>query len=286
MSAGRQEPSQPAAEAPPKDAQGAPKASPAGTEEEEESREFTFTEHLEELRKRLIYAILGGAVCVGLSFLFAEELFHALMIPVINALPEGQKALVYTSALEKFFVYLRVAVYGGVFLATPLSLFQLWSFIAPGLYKRERRLALPFVVFGTLMFVGGAVFCYFIVLPNAFKFLLEFGGAADWTTPMLSLKEQLSLVLMMELAFGVVFEIPLIIAFLAIVGLVDAGLLARYRRHAIVGATFLAAVLTPTGDPFNLALMAVPMYLFYEVGIVLAFFLAKDKRELEDGAEG
>ncbi|MDF1564241.1 MAG: twin-arginine translocase subunit TatC [Deltaproteobacteria bacterium] len=260
---------------------------PSAPAEEEAQEGLTFTEHLEELRRRLIFTILGLVVGTALAFGFAEELFHLLMVPVLEALPEGQQELIYTSALEKFFVYLRVAVYAGLFLGAPNFLFQLWRFIAPGLYKNERRLVWPFVVFGTLMFLAGAVFCYLIVLPNALDFLINFGGAADWTRPMLSLKEQLSLVLMLELAFGVVFEIPLIIAFLAMIGLVDAAMLSRYRRHAAVAVCFLAAVITPTGDPFNLALMAIPMYVFYEVGIVLAWFLGRGakKAEEEAGAE-
>ncbi len=252
-----------------------PSAEPDEEVPPETESQLTFMEHLEELRRRLVFSILGLILGTVIAFSFAEELFHLLMVPVLEALPEGQRELVYTSALEKFFVYLRVAVYAGLFVATPNFLYQLWRFIAPGLYKNERRLVVPFVFFGTLMFAAGVVFCYLIVLPNAFEFLISFGGAADWTRPMLTLKEQLSLVLMMELAFGVVFEIPLIIAFLAMVGLVDAQLLSRYRRHAAVGVCLLAAIITPTGDPFNLALMAVPMYIFYEVGIVLAWFLAK-----------
>ncbi|RMG15933.1 MAG: twin-arginine translocase subunit TatC [Deltaproteobacteria bacterium] len=259
-------------------------------EEEEEALEedglkLTFTEHLEELRRRLIYSLVAITATTTAAFVFAEEIFRWLMNPVVEALPEDSSKLVYTSALEKFFVYLKVALYAGIFLAVPFVLFQIWRFVAPGLYRRERRIALPFVIFGTVMFVAGGAFCYYVVLPNAFRFLLEFGGAADWTTPMLTLKEQLSLVLMLELAFGVVFEIPLVIAFLALVGLVKASTLARYRRHAILGVTIAAAGLTPTGDPFNLALMAVPMYLFYEVGILLAWLIGKRRGERESETE-
>lgn len=243
---------------------------------------LTFLEHLKELRRRIFYALIALVAGAVISFAFAEEIFHTLMLPVLDALPEGDRSLVYTSAVEKFFVYLRVSIYVGIFIAAPVILYQGWSFVAPGLYKKERRAVVPFVFFGTLMFAGGAVFCYFIVLPNAFGFLLEFGGASDWTRPMLSLKEQLSLVLMMELAFGVIFEIPLVIAFLAMVGLVDAKLLSRYRRHAVVGVTIAAAVMTPTGDPFNLALMAVPMYLFYEVGIVLAWIIGSRRKKADE----
>lgn len=248
----------------------------------DEGRELTFTEHLHELRKRIVNIVIALAVAAMISFLFAEELFHALMVPVLNALPEGNQALVYTSAVEKFFVYLRVAIYAGIFLAAPVLLHQIWRFVAPGLYESERKLVLPFIFFGSIMFVGGGVFCYFVVLPNAFDFLINFGGASDWTQPMLTLKEQLSLVLMMELAFGVVFEIPLIIAFMALIGLVDADLLSQFRRHAVVICTIIAAVLTPTGDPFNLALMAVPMYIFYELGIIISRVIGSRRQEREE----
>ena len=249
--------------------------------EEQEAEGLTFIDHLHELRRRLIVTVLSVAIGAGLTFGFAEEMVHILMQPVLDALPEGQKQLAFLSLLEKVFVYLRVSVYGGVFVMTPILLYQLWAFIAPGLYARERKVVAPFLFFGTLMFVGGGVFCYFLILPNAFAFLLDFGGAADWTMPVLTLKDQLSLVLMLELAFGVIFEIPVVIAFLALIGVVDAALLSSYRRHAVVVVTIAAAVITPTGDPFNLALMAVPMYVFYEVGIVLAWIIGRKRKEEE-----
>lgn len=258
-----------------------PQSRPLPAETEEEGLELTFLEHLEELRKRLIWSILALVVAAVGVFAFAEPITHLLMVPVLHALPEGSQNLVFTSSVETFFAYMRVAVWAGIFIAAPVILFQIWRFVAPGLYDRERKLLFPFVLFGTLMFVGGAVFAYFVILPNAFKFLIEFSGAADWAKPMLTLKEQLSLVLMLELAFGLIFEIPLIIAFLAFIGLVDAKTLSKYRRYAAIVAATVAAVITPTGDPFNLALMAVPMYLFYEVGILAAWFIGSRREERE-----
>ena len=171
-------------------------------------------------------------------------------------------------------VYIKVAIYGGVFVAAPYILYQLWQFIAPGLYKKEKRVVVPFLFWGTLLFYGGAAFCYFLVMPAAFPAILAFAGDTSFA-PMLTLSEQLGLVLAMLLGFGIVFEVPVIIAFLSMIGLVSASFLSKYRRHAIVVNVALAAIITPTGDPFNLALMAVPMIIFYEIGIILARVLGK-----------
>jgi sec-independent protein translocase protein TatC len=165
-------------------------------------------------------------------------------------------------------------MYGGVFVAAPWILYQVWQFIAPGLYKKEKRLVFPFLFWGTLLFYTGAAFCFWLVMPAAFPAMLAFAEDAT-LAPMLSLSEQLSIVLAMLLGFGVVFEVPVIIAFLSLIGLVQASTLAKYRRVAIVVNVTLAAIITPTGDPLNLALMAVPMIVFYEVGIILARMLGK-----------
>ena len=249
-----------------------PPESPA---EPEGDVKASFFEHLQELRKRLLRAILGIAVGMCLVGYFSERLFRWVMLPVLHSLPQNQQQLHYTSYIEPFMVYLKVALYGGIFVAAPYVLWQLWLFVAPGLYKRERRVVVPFLAFGTLLFYSGAAFCYFLVMPAAFPALAAIAG--DDMRPILTMTEQLSLVLAMLLGFGIVFEVPVIIAFLSMIGLVSADFLAKYRRHAIVLNLTLAAIITPTGDPFNLALMAVPMIIFYEIGIILARFLGKKK---------
>jgi sec-independent protein translocase protein TatC len=235
---------------------------------------LTFMGHLRELRVRLLHAIYGLVVGMAAVGWFVPQIVDGLMGPVRRALPEGKQTLVYTSAIEPMMVYIKVAIYGGLFLAAPWVLWQLWQFIAPGLYKHEKKVVWPFLFWGTLLFYGGAAFCFLLVMPQAFPAMLAFASNAT-LTPMLSLSEQLSLVLAMLLGFGIIFEVPVVIAFLSMVGLVNYKFLARYRRHAIVVNVILAAIITPTGDPFNLALMAVPMILFYEVGIVLARILGK-----------
>jgi sec-independent protein translocase protein TatC len=398
---------------------------------------MSLMEHLVELRSRLWKAIASVAVLGGLSLFFAKDLFGLLMKPVLAALPEGSQSLIYTSGIEEINVLLQVGLYAGIFLASPVILFQIWRFVAPGLYQHERRLVAPFVLGGTGFFLGGAIFCYFVILPTMFQFLLTEGdehqvrdramvaraadidasrlmvlgddegakkliesarhillekgdgqveelgsgtptleelkawdaslslrldaavavassasasaegradvqkairardeaalaisseripdaarrladGAAalsaahlalqgpaakeafddlwrldqhlgvavhreasqEWTRPMLTMREQLSLVLLLEIAFGIIFELPLIMALLSWLGLVKASFLAKYQRHAILLCVILAAVITPTGDAVNLSLMAVPMIVCYELGVLAAWLIEKKR---------
>ncbi len=247
---------------------------PTGDEPEHEVK-LSFIDHLRELRKRLLHAIYGVAVGMALVGYWVVDIRDAMLAPVRAALPAGKQTLVYTSAIEPMMVNIKVAIYGGIFAAAPWVLWQVWLFIAPGLYKREKRVVFPFLAWATILFYAGAAFCWYLVLPPAFPAIMAFAGGADTLTPMLSLSEQLSLVLAMMLGFGIVFEVPVIIAFLSMIGVVDYKWLAKYRRHAIVVNVIIAAIVTPTGDPFNLALMAVPMIVFYEVGIILARVLGK-----------
>jgi sec-independent protein translocase protein TatC len=250
---------------------------PASAEPENEVR-LSFFDHLRELRKRLFRAIIGVVVGMAAIGWWVEKIFHHLMQPVLDSLPEKQRALHYTSYIEPLMVYLKVAMYGGIFVAVPWVLYQLWGFIAPGLYRKEKKLVVPFLVSGTALFYAGAAFCYFLIFPAAFPAMAAI--ASDQSlSPVLTMSEQLSLVLGMLLGFGVVFELPVIIAFLAMIGVVTAATLSKYRRLAIVVNTIIAAIITPTGDPLNLALMAVPMCLFYEIGIILARILGKRRTE-------
>jgi len=396
---------------------------------------LSLLDHLKELRTRLFRITLAILVLGTLSLAFAEDLFRLLVLPILEALPEGQQALVQTSAIEELNTFLKVGIYAGVFLSAPVILQQIWAFVAPGLYANERRMALPFILAGTACFVAGAAFCYFVVLPPAFEFLLKpeakraaqselllargavddagrliragdlpgaealldtadghlqqlpagtlddartilqridllaplldaadraaagnatarttlaeairarhaaraaavagdrqgaaerlraaeeglrrayalgAGGAEgaraalllerhagatarvaaageqvaadDWTRPMLSMREQLNLVLVLLLAFGLIFEIPVVFSLLAALGVVTGEGLAAWRKYAIVGNVIVAAVITPTGDPFNLAMMAVPMMLCYEIGVVSARLITARRRARE-----
>lgn len=399
---------------------------------------MTLADHLTELRSRLLRVTISVLILGGVSLVFAKQLYGFLMRPVLVALPPEAAALVYTSAIEEINVYMKVGLYAGVFLSTPVLLIQIWGFVSPGLYENERRLAGPFVFFGTLAFILGATFCYLVLLPQMFGFLLreessvalearleaarlheqdalrrvalgdlqragvearaaigdieapgegqakegDFGvrlvprrsvevkarldalgrlvdavqaglgaparpvleavldkrkeaisafgrtdldaasrltdegaallagaapertqdfadlwrlerdlaaGRADyearnWTRPMLSMSEQLTLVLVLELAFGIIFELPLVMALLGLVGLVKSSFLFKYQRHAFVVCLIAAAIITPTGDAVNLALMAGPMLGCYELGVLLVWIIEKRRPRPEPGA--
>jgi sec-independent protein translocase protein TatC len=400
---------------------------------EPEGQRLSLAEHLGELRSRLLRCTLAVLVLGILGLVFARPIFGALMRPVLDALPPGQRSLIYTSGIEELNVLMKVGLYAGIFLSTPVILWQLWGFVSPGLYPAERRYAAPFVLVGSLAFLAGAAFCYFVLLPTMFRFLLTgesapvqvrveqvqareaevlrlvslgafdraaqqagsavnaltAGGdghvAADtgqpasgevdrqarfdalgrlfdamhtalgpagvpllrramdkrltaldamqagqdavadaaleesaallagtagaqggevsqvwqleravavgqhqlaaeaWTRPLLSMSEQLSLVLLLLLALGIIFELPLVMALLAALGVVKARFLMRYQRHAIIVCLIVAAIITPTGDAVNLSLMAGPMIGCYELGVLAAWLI--EKRKARNAAE-
>jgi sec-independent protein translocase protein TatC len=392
---------------------------------------MSLAEHLTELRSRLLKCVVAVFVLGAAAMVFAKPIFGLMMKPVLDALPPDGRALVYTSGIEEINVLMKVGVYCGIFLTTPVILAQIWGFVSPGLYPEERKYAGPFVFMGTLAFLLGALFCYFAVLPSMFKFLLndevgmaisqrldvarlraddaarflrigdaeragklaqetsaalkadgegklgeanrppaesvelearldglgrlldaaadgfgtsarsvlrqsvekrseaveayakedyaasakamdeaasllagaaptraeELAGlwrlekelalgkaryvAAAWTRPMLTMDEQLSLVLLLILSFGVIFELPLVMALLGVVGVVRASWLMRYQRHAFVVCLIAAAVLTPTGDVVNLSLMAGPMLLCYEMGVLAVWMIERNRTKQE-----
>ncbi len=400
---------------------------------ENEELRMSLADHLGELRTRLLKCTLAVLVLGLAALVFSRPIFRMLMQPVLAALPPESRSLVYTSGIEELNVLMKLGVYCGIFLTTPILLWQLWGFISPGLYPEERRYAGPFVMMGSLAFLAGALFCYFAVLPSMFNFLLneeesttlarrlevsrlraddalrflslgeaeragllaketsatlkaeagalplelkpservelearlaglgrlldaaalgygsparsvlrqavdkrveaveaymredyaamakamdesaslmagvaptraeELSGlwrlekalalgkarhtALAWTRPMLTMHEQLSLVLVLLLSFGVIFELPLVMAVLGVVGIVRSSWLLKYQRHAFVVCLILAAVLTPTGDVVNLSLMAGPMLLCYELG-VLAVWLIEKRRKKQEPEQG
>lgn len=389
--------------------------------------------HLGELRSRLLRCVIAIFILGAAGLVFARPIFGFLMRPVLAALPPSDRSLIYTSGIEEINVLMKVGLYAGIFLGTPVILAQLWGFVAPGLYPKERRYAMPFVVLGSLAFVLGATFCYTVMLPTMFRFLLTSGetgplkarveharameaealrfarlgdfdragsladsesarltgggdghvrtpdrtaeGAVDlqgrldalgrlldstrdglglgaapalrqsmekrlealesfqsgsvgrasesleqsasllagaagtrgpdvsklwklektlsvgqgtlaeeaWTRPLLTMSEQLSLVLMLLLALGIVFELPLVMALLAALGVVQSKFLMKYQRHAFVVCLILAAVITPTGDPINMSIVAGPMVLCYEVGVLAAWLI--ERRRARNAAE-
>jgi sec-independent protein translocase protein TatC len=229
---------------------------------------MSFLEHLDELRKRLIWSIVALVGGFLVSIVFIDRIFGFIMRPLAATLPAGHK-MIYTEPTEAFLLQLKVAALTGVLVAAPFVMWQLWLFIAPGLYRREKRLALPFVVSASLLFAAGAAFNHYIMFPVAFKFLGGF--STDYMEFLPRISPVFSLYAQLFLAFGLVFQMPVIVFTLARLGLVTARFLWRNAKYAILIIFVLSAVITPTSDPVNQTLMAAPMTLLYFVSIGIAW---------------
>jgi sec-independent protein translocase protein TatC len=223
-----------------------------------------FMEHLGELRVRIVRSLYGLLVGAAIALPFSQYLVDWLARPVTRLGYE----LVFTAPAEAFWVQMKVGIITGLFVAAPVILWQVWAFIAPGLHQHEKKYAAPFVVIGSLMFLAGGAFSLFVVTPYALSFLLGYARAG--LKPMITIQNHIDFLLKFTVAFGLVFELPLALTLLSRMGVVTAKSLARHRKYAILGAFVSAAVLTPTPDAFNQALMAGPLIILYEVGIVCA----------------
>ena len=235
-------------------------------EEENGTAKMSFLEHLDELRRRLVRVATYVGIGFAGSFYFSKEIYHFISRPLLAVLPPGTK-LAYTNPPDPFTLYLKVSVLAGIFLMSPFCLYEVWKFIAPGLYRKEKRYVTPFLVSGVLLFLTGGAFCYLIVLPQAYGFLVNLG--ADFT-PMIKVDEYLDLTNMMLLGFGLIFEMPVVVAFLSIFGLVSAKFLLAKFRYAILLIVVAAAALSPTGDAFNLLIWVAPMVVLYLISILVA----------------
>jgi len=236
-----------------------------------DEKKIPLTAHLQELRKRLILSFIAVGVGFVLCYALADTLFNILAFPLLKVMPAGG-TLVFTSVAEAFFTYMKVAFIAGLILASPFVLYQVWAFIAPGLYRNEKRYVVPFVFLGSFFFALGIFFGYFVAIPIGFKFLL--GYATDFIKPMPSMKEYLSFSIKFLLAFGLVFEFPVVLLLLSKIGLVDAKKLARQRKYAILLIFVFAAVMTPP-DFISQVLMALPLMGLYELSIILSKFFGK-----------
>jgi len=237
-----------------------------------ENDKLPFTAHLEELRSRLIKSAVAVGVGFAICYGFKETLFEILIYPLIRVMPEGG-SLIFTGLPEAFFTYLKVSFLAGILLASPVLLYQFWMFVAPGLYTKERRLLAPVIAITSFFFIGGALFGYFVVFPSGFKFLLSFG--ADYIRTLPSMREYLDFSTKLMIAFGLVFEMPVLLTFLARLGVTSVEALKRNRRYAVILSFVLAAFLTP--DVVSMLLLAVPLMILYEVAIVGARFVTRKK---------
>jgi sec-independent protein translocase protein TatC len=223
-----------------------------------------FMEHLGELRVRIVRSLIALLVGLGITLPFSQKIVDYLARPVQAT---GHN-LVFLALTEAFWVQMKVAVLVGLFIAAPAILWQIWAFVSPGLHAHERKYAAPFVIIGSLLFIGGGAFSLKIVTPYAIHFLLSYSRPG--LQPMISIGSYVDFLLKFTVAFGLVFELPLAITLLARMGVVTPAVLAKNRKYAILGAFVAAAILTPTPDAFNQALMAGPLIILYEVGIVCA----------------
>jgi sec-independent protein translocase protein TatC len=269
-----------------------------------DERRLPFLEHLGELRLRLrnaVFGLIGGCL---VAFWFSETLFALLARPLNQAwqevLPGHMARLSYASLVEPFWVYFELSMYAGVFIASPVIFHQLWKFIAPGLYDRERKVALPFAAFSALMFIGGGLFCYFFVFPAMFRFFLSYTNQnighvstffnfvhADVTAgavavePTLFMQQYLDLTTKMLLGFGIIFELPLLIFFLSYAGLVTHRKLWSFNKYWIVLSFIIGGVLTPGPDVLSQFMMATPLVVLYELSIFIAYVVTRRRERAQ-----
>ncbi|MBN2516950.1 MAG: twin-arginine translocase subunit TatC [Deltaproteobacteria bacterium] len=227
------------------------------------NEKMPFTSHLEELRGRLIRIFIAIGILFVVCYFFKEKLFEVLTIPLVVSMPDNS-TMIFTSLPEAFFTYLKVSFFAAIFLASPYILYQIWKFISPGLYESEKKYVFPFVFFSTIFFVGGSLFAYFVVFPFGFKFFLAFG--TELIRPMLSIKEFLSFSFKLLLAFGIIFELPILMFFLSRVGLINSKTLITNRKYAILVVFIVAALFTPP-DVVTQVLMALPLMFLYEASV-------------------
>lgn len=247
---------------------------PDEEKKEKTKSEMPFLDHIEELRWRLIKAILSVAVMAIVAFIFADELYKFITYPL------GDTKLYFTEVTGSFYAYMKLALYTGIIAAAPIVFYQLWKFIGPGLYATEKKVIIPLVFWSTILFLIGASFCFFFVLPFAIKFLTGYG--ADIMTPIITVSSYISFAGMMILAFGFAFELPVVGYFLGKIGIVSSRGLSKIRPYAIVAILIIAAILTPTPDVFTQLLLAVPLMLLFELTIYLVKFTGKKDKELEN----
>jgi sec-independent protein translocase protein TatC len=238
---------------------------------ERDLAKMSFLEHLEELRKRLLVSFIAISIGFLVCWSFADQIFMAMQRPLEQFLPPGDK-LAYTRLTAPFFLYMKVAFFAGLFLASPVVLWQVWRFISPGLYRKERRYAFPFIFFASVFFIAGGYFGYRFILPATCQFFIETGKEFK---QVVTVDDYFSFASLIILAAGIIFETPILIFFLARLGIVTPAFLMQKFKYAVVLSFIVAAVVTPTPDIVTQAALAVPMIVLYLVGAGVAYVFAK-----------
>lgn len=237
-------------------------------------KQQTLVEHLAELRFRLIYSFIGILIVGLICFSYSEFLFEIIRAPIAPYLPNS--GLVFTAPMDKFLAHVKIACFGGIIFSCPYWFFQLWKFIAPGMYEHERKYALGFIGSAVLLFLIGVLMCYFMILPVTFEYLMNFGGSID--KPMITIDQYLSFFMTMILIFGISFELPLILIVLGMMGFVSHAFLKDKRRYAVVLLSIFAAIATPSPDALSMLLLLIPMALLYEVAVILVGLFERKRK--------
>lgn len=231
-------------------------------------------EHLDDLRKVLVRSLLMVSVLFCVVYWYNIQFMKFLEQPLLDimaSLPPGSVELVTLGVPDMFTIVFKVCAIGATALSIPFLLYQIWTFIRPALYPQERKYVYPFLIAGTLAFVIGAAFAYYAVIPMGYKFLIEFGrdySQANTVKPMINLREYVDLTLKMMLAVGLIFETPVLLVILGLFGIVNAKMLAKFRRHAVLLSAVVAAVATPSPDAFTMIIVMIPLYMLYEISII------------------
>ena len=245
---------------------------------------MTFLEHLEDLRKRIFYSFIAVIVVVIPAWLFSKDIYNILSRPVTKYLPEGTK-LAYTHLTAPFMLYIKVSFLTAIFVTSPFIFLQLWYFVAPGLYKKEKKYVYPFVIFTSFFFILGALFGYFVAFPFACNFFLKMGSEFQ---PVITVDQYFSLALRLLLGIALVFEMPTLVFFLSRMGIITSRWMIKNFKYAVLVVFIIAAVITPSPDMINQSILAVPMLFLYGLSLLIAFIFEKKKakRKSEDKLVG
>jgi sec-independent protein translocase protein TatC len=261
-----------------------PSATPGDDEDDDPDRgsgsKMSFLEHLDELRKRLIYIVYSLIAGCVIAYIFIGKIFGFIMKPMYSVLPHdavgGAGKLIFTAGSEPFMLYIKIGFLAGIFFASPLILWQVWKFIAPGLYSHEKKFAIPFVLMSTIFFVSGGLFAHYVGFPVTWLFFNSF--STDYMIFMPKIDEAFSLYSKMILGFGLIFEMPTLVLFLARMGVITAGMLLKYFKYAFLAIFIIAAVISPGTDAMSQLVMAIPMLALYLISIVIAWVFGKRKK--------
>ncbi|MFB3814416.1 MAG: twin-arginine translocase subunit TatC [Terriglobales bacterium] len=251
---------------------------------EEKLQGMSFLAHLEELRMRIVKSLIAVACGFFVCFWKADAIYNFMMVPIMQALKHNglDQKLVYLNPTEPFNMYLKIGLIAGLFVASPYVLYQVWAFIAPGLYRHEKRYVLPFMVSTVFLFLAGGYFGYRVVYPAALDFLVSYGKQFQ---PMITIGEYTDLFLTIIIGLGLIFEMPILAFFLSLMGVISAGFLWKNLRYSILGIFIIAAIVTPTSDIMNMCLFAAPMIVLYLLSVLVAWLAHPKRRKAKAEAQ-